>query len=222
MSISYEKLKKMIAALMPHEYLTDEIVEIRHYEVPFFNWQVNFDPYKNDGELLPWEVLYYDKSERFDPLRYYNFTAGTKWLPVYFSDMRRENELYLLPVAFISVVLQQMKKAVIPCPRDLMDLKRQSDKELADNRYRAPKKQCKNLLPVSDELWLRMQGFLRGKTPLTEEVLARFVIDSVRYVTDKYRMVIWLYPESEYKRAQKIYRKTALASQKKTFAWIKE
>ena len=230
-TLDYEKLKKCISDRMPAEYLAGPVVEERYYDNPFFNFELNFNPYRRGGQILPTEIRYYDKEDIIDgkgrPISrgYYNFPKGYDWLPIYFWATERHNEKHLLPVAFITIFTRHFIKSYVENYRSISntfnthELMRLSGDELRANGYESPDHRCKEFLEtqtkdahqagITDLVW----GLSKNNSPLTEEVLSDVIIKCIKFMTDRYHIEHWSYPDKEYDRAEQIYKDAAYRMQ---------
>ncbi len=103
--IDYKKLKDCILNKMPSEYLQGSVVKQCYYDRPYFDFEFNYDPYKNGGKILPTEIKFCNKDylveQNGEPINkfYYKFdSTGYDWLPKYFYLTELCNEQHLLPL----------------------------------------------------------------------------------------------------------------------------
>lgn len=230
--LDYEKLKNCVSDRMPEEYLTGPIVKECYYDEPFNNYELNFNPYRRGGQLLPTEIKYCDKNDVVDSNgktikeSYYAFPKGYDWLPIYFRAAEQYDEKHLLPIAFIAVFMKHFTNSYIKTRHkyasasfNVSELMKLSESELIANDYAAPDHRCKEFFDTqSDEakdagIYDLLRNLAKEDSTPTEETLADIIIKCVKFMTDNYRMEYWSYPESEHKRAVQTYKNAAYRAQ---------
>ena len=59
MSVDYLRIKKYIKDNIPNSFLDGSIISVNYLEGPCPEKEINWQPWRNDGELLPISYLFY-------------------------------------------------------------------------------------------------------------------------------------------------------------------
>lgn len=202
--MEYEKLKKILDKKMPDKYRTQP-VELHYYKRPFFNNELNFSPYK---DILPSEYKYYDLEEHgyMTPS-----SKGELYIPTILYWINHHKDYHVLSTFFIFTFFHDFKDELYDNKvlnyEEITVWSSRAREELIDEKYETPNKRCKRILPI----YHRNGGeeydkYIHNLNVSDEEELADIILLIFDACLKNFRMEYWCFPDSEYERANGIYR----------------
>jgi len=199
----YEEIRDMVGSLISDSFATMDLVEEKFYKRPFYNADLNFNLYKNNGNILPEEYKYFDKQGGY----YINIAKGHWWLPKYIYTMEKYKELNLLPAAFILLFFREYG-TLLNCSRfECADIIAAATEELLDNKYDVPDYRCKNFLIRHSECNsnIGIQLYESGEN-LALGQLSALIVESIYNILNLYKLEYWRFPDEEIERAYSLER----------------
>lgn len=227
MFFSYTELRKEVNGLLK-DYcssemkLTEHIIPFDGYTTRFFN----FNPYKNNGEILPNIFQYAPKDE---PDRYYNATKGMEWTGRILFSIREYKDYDLWADLFITCFINDYHKLLQMVYRDdkeavssLMECLHTAKEKLISERYGLWHHNCKEyFLWISDIIENTLFAMVDKKIPLfmNEKELAMLISNGVKGTFSKVQIVNCHYDNEVVERK---YKEIVYAAQERILSAINE
>lgn len=214
-NITYEELKNEVDKKIPNCFKTGEIVKFKELSRCYYAYELNVNPYKNEGKILPYYISVYDKGElekkeknpHYIPVTY-NVERGaahTLELMAYMSDKYPEDYAPLFILIFFHDFSDELEEFIEK--KNIKNIVSEA-KDYIFKEYRKDYRTCRTYMPfyAQDENCLR-EKFLddiymhRYREYDSVSKLATLIVEMIHEELKDIDAVVWRYSDSEYQRA---------------------
>lgn len=201
--ITYEKLKEELMRIMPQKY-KDGIVEHKYYQRPLYKSDLNFDPYKRGGEILPTDYVYRDIK---DETVTYKMSKGEKYIPMMLYWIPFHKDYNCLSPFFIYTFFEdlgiQIEDSAVEV--DCSDMIYCAIRDLENQGYERVDYRCKRILPLYNGSIILILERLQMLSDVTAATLAEFIFEVYDILLKDYSLEYWTFPDEALSVAYQIY-----------------
>lgn len=219
MLLEYEELVNNLEKSLPKKY-KQGIVHLKYYERPFYNAELNFDPYKKHGQILPTQYVYRDA---INPETIYNMSKGEQYIPQMLYWISYNKDYNCFPYFFIYAFFTDLLNCFTGDKTE--QVKGYISKAIADlreNDYTTVDFRCKRMLPVYDITHFQISKMVNDVILEDVNTLTKTIYHVFDLLLNPYQLEYWCFQDSEYKRANSIYKNAVLGFQKNVLDEIRQ
>ncbi len=200
---NYDTLLAAVNSILPNSY-KNEPVKIHYFEQPFSHRELNFNPYKNKGQLLPSYFAYTDKRTGGELY----CSKGETFIIEQLYYINKHKDYDNIAPLFIFTVLSDYGYYLQNDSLDssLIDrFAKQSKDLLIRNGYDAPHHRCKKfVIPRYNKEAKSYFHNFDANAIHSEQELALFIVTVLDLSLQSFNMEYFTYPKQEHERANQI------------------
>ena len=218
--IDFNKLVNKINNKVPKRFKNNP-VKIHYFPMPFLRSQLNFNPYRNSGALLPFHYSFIDKKTG----REIKCSKGETYIIEQLHAINNYEDYYNIAPLFILTVMMDYRYFLIGKidEKTIDNLIVQSRDLLIRNGYNEPDYRYKHFIInnyTHDSYDYLYDNHLRSLQ--SEEELSLFIVNLIDKLFEPFDMAFYTYDEREQKRADKCSKDAANSFQESIINYINE
>lgn len=218
--IDFNKLVNEINNKVPERF-KNKPVKIHYFPMPFLRSQLNFNPYRNGGALLPSHYSFIDKKTGYE----IKCSKGETYIIEQLHAINKYEDYYNIAPLFIFTVMNDYKYFLIGKidEETINNLIVQSRDLLIRNGYEKPDYRYKYF--IINNHTHDSNDYLNDNNLCSlqsEEELSLFIVNLIDKLFEPFDMAFYTYDEREQKRAEKCYKDAVYSFHESIISYINE